>query len=205
MSLLTVTRRETRTLLIGAGLTVALLATVGIVVPAQRSYASSVTALERDRDLRLHEDLLVTGQMMMTYHVRLLRDSLSKAGARVLNARATTAAAMQLASRLREIALDDDVHGVRVTDLGSDSLVGSLRRVRVQLDTQTTFTQLTDLLEAIEGDSLPMNVFDVEIATSTAADGSSALRRGGSSPMLKLRAVVTALARIQSNPITRMK
>lgn len=194
-------RRETRTLLIGVGVAVAALLTRGIVVPVLRNYSAALAALEQERGFRQREERLVGDRVKMLALALQLRDSMKSASGRVLGARAATTAAMQLASRVRELALDEDMRGIQVTDFGSDSLAGTLRRVRMQVEAQGGFGQLADLIDSIESDPLPMNIADLEIVaagSATFANG-GATARPGIDPVLRFRAVVTALARVEAH------
>jgi type II secretory pathway component PulM len=197
--MVSVSRRETRIILIGVVMTMSVLLARGIIAPAQRYYSASLSTLERERDLRRHEERLVGDRVKMATSTQALRDSLTSASVRVLEARAATAASMQLATRLREMALDEDVHGSRLTDLGGDSLTGSLRLVRVQIESQARFSQLVDFLAGIESDTLRMNVSDLEIVATgaTVPAGAGGTDREGPAPVLRFRAVVTALARVE--------
>jgi hypothetical protein len=194
----TMSPREMRTVIIGVAVSlVALLARV-VILPVNRYYVASVTALERERDLRRGEERLIAGRAEMANLARVLRDSIASTSGHLLKARAATTASMQLATRLREMALDEDVHGAHLTDLGSDSLAGRLQRVRVQIESQARFSQIVDLIAGIETDSLPMNVIDFEIAATAAATPRATGAAGNETgPPLRFRAVITAFARVE--------
>lgn len=190
--------RDARALAIGAGIAFGGLLVRAVVLPVGRSYVMSTAALKQEQSLARREAVLVAERPLMVSRIKEIRDSLNGAQRRVIEARANATASMQLASRLREMARDDDLRGVHLIDLGSDSLIGVFRRVRVQLETQAEFDEIADLLAAIESDSLSMNISEVEIAATNAGTVGTARTRGAGAPSLRLRAVVTALARIDS-------
>lgn len=199
--MVSVSGREARTLLVCAGVAIAALAIRGVVVPVHRAYATSLAEYQRERDLRRREERVLGSRTAFAVDASQLRDSVENSRGRVLEAVAAPIAAMQLASHLRQIALEGDLHGMRAMDLGSDSLVASLRRARVQVEVQGEFSQLTDFVEGIESDTLPMNVIELEIvASGTVAQGRGGSTSGGVvAPVLRLRAVVSVLARVGSH------
>jgi hypothetical protein len=195
--------RDARAIAIGAGVVFVSLLLRAVVLPAQRSYGTAIAALNQEQALVRREEQLIAGRPATLSNLHELRDSLNSARRRIVEAHASATASMLLASRLREMARDDDMRGIHLTDLGSDSLFGEFRRVRVQIETQTEFAEIADLLAAIEIDSLSMNIAEVEIANAGGAPVTGA--RNGASPSLRFRAVVTAVARVESHQMETKK
>jgi hypothetical protein len=199
--MLSTSTREARVVVFGACVAIAALMLRGVVLPIRQSYASSLAALSQERELRLREQRLVESRATMAAGIARLRDSIKSFDGRVLEAKTATTAAMKLATHLREVGIDNDIHGLRVTDLGADSISPSVRRVRVQVEAQIEFSELVAFVGDIQSDSLSMNITDLEVAAPNSTVAGSGHAHAAPDPVLKIRAVITALARVEARRV----
>jgi hypothetical protein len=196
-------RREARVVVFGACVAIAALLWRGIILPIRQSYVSSLASLSQEHELRIREQRLVEAHATMVVRTANLRDSIKSFGGHVLDAKTVNTAAMKLATHLREVGTDNDIRGLRLTDLGGDSITPSIWRVRVQVEMQVEFSQLVEFVGDIQGDSLSMNITDLEVAAPNSTAAGSGHTHAAPDPVLKIRAVITALARIEARSARR--